>query len=152
MGPTRTRTGAHTRPDVPWPWWLEPLGDEPGNGTIAAMLAQKNVHDRLYSGGILGGWLHKNFHHMISCRRRFGCPRSENCKYVVGTTPIYVGSIPSASNSGKWRFIGIHAGYNPVILIIDPKFLGRNCCKRSWKMLIDGGQPVPKIFQYLQFT
>ena len=25
-------------------------GDEPGNGTIAAMLAQKNVHDRLYSG------------------------------------------------------------------------------------------------------
>ena len=32
-------------------------------------------------------------------------------------------------SSGKWRFIGIHpflyAGYNPVILIIDPKFLGR---------------------------
>ena len=35
------------------------VGDEPGNGTIAAMLAQKNVHDRLYSGG-RRFLLHKN--------------------------------------------------------------------------------------------
>ena len=35
-------------------------GDEPGNGTIAAMLAQKNVHDRLYSGGFGGFCSYKN--------------------------------------------------------------------------------------------